>query len=122
MNVFWKRNSHTLRLLGPIHKAEIPERAVDLIQSVSALICILVLLSAGCKATGQRRSAGTESSAQDGKPLVSTNGNPSIYYIGEKAILTFETNRPLVIPINGADLYQNPVAWSVKVDGVVPAI
>ena len=78
--------------------------------------------SQGDAGTRQVRSPRAAESLTAPDPMPLTNGRPTIFYIGEKAILTFEAGKDLHIPIKGADLYLGQQAWSISVDGVVPAV
>ncbi len=89
------------------------------VQLLLFLFYILISLSSGCKTAHSRAISKDQ---EDIPSDVNTNGRPAIFYIGERAILTFETNRPFVIAINGLDLFQDKQAWSVKVEGTVPAL
>jgi hypothetical protein len=73
---------------------------------------LFICLFLGC-------STSRRSPKQDPTPI---QGHPAIYSIGESPILTFEKGKRLIIPISGSDLFQGQSAWSVKLEGVVPAI
>src|SRR5579871_4611916 len=92
--------------------------------SLKALTLVAVMLAGVISANGGQGNgkigSGQIYSAADGMTNNPANnsGNPTIAYIGETAILTFDTNKDLIIPIIGSDLDQRDYSWNVTVSGV----
>jgi hypothetical protein len=99
-------------------------------------LTLIALLPAAVIIGGETGCQSNYGYATDGPPIKNASKNmpnedastemmslhPTINYIGETAILKFEPDKELTIPIKGNDLAQNHYAWTVTVDGVVPAI